>query len=530
MRVGLKKSMFLLVALALMLTVFSVDVFATEGDFPTVVSIEVVEGDMVTDGTGEFRTVIYAPNTGAATPCDGHYYYYYGADDVNIKMEFSDGTIAYTEGKGYIMLSDNQNNKRFYYIKASTEQGENGFQWSVGGENTVAFECEGVTCAYNVTMLESPVESIEVCEYKTLIENTDGVYADTVYNPETGEDESCEPYYSYPCDYSLVNLRITYKNGTVVYSRFGSGISTGEYDYRSIYVSDAVGKPYDRKCNVNGEKQITYMFMGKTCTFDVKIAPQTENVLNPIPGSFYDYDKVIWGVYARGEDGTSRLQTDYNGLIENDFGKWYAVDGVVDFTYHTVVKDPTHGWVAVYRNRYFNTEYTGILGNEYGWWRVVDGKVDFNATGVYENMYGWWYCEDGKVRFDYTGIRKNDNGWWRIESGKVNFSATGVYQNELGWWYCQNGKVQFNYTGIKNNANGWWRIENGRVNFSANGVYQNENGWWKVENGKVNFGFTGIAQNSNGKWYCKDGKVDFSKNGRVYYSGKYYTVKGGKVV
>ncbi len=502
----MKKIVLLFVVLMLMFSVFSIEVFATD-EIPTVVSIEVVEGEPVTEGTGEFRTIEYDYETGTHNSCDGYYYYNYNTFNVNIKIVFSDGTIVYSEGYGFVEYVDDQNKETSYFINASTEQGKDGYEWTVGGENIVTFECEGQTCTYNVTMLESPVKSIEVCEYKTLIENTDGYYVDTVYNEETGVEESSDPYYVYDCDYSNVNLKIIYKDGTIGYSQFVNIDPTHKY-YQGIYVSNRSEASYKNRCTVSGEEQITYMYMGKTCTFNVKIAPQTEKVLNPLPRSFYDYRKIIWGVYARGEDGTSQLVTDYTGLIENDFGTWYAVDGIVDFTYHTVVKDPTHGWVAVYRNRYFNTDYTGILGNEYGWWRIVAGKVDFNATGVYENMYGWWYCVDGKVQFDHTGIKRNENGWWRIVNGRVDFKSTGIYQNEYGWW----------------------RVVDGKVDFSANGVYKNEYGWWKVEGGKVNFNFTGIASNENGNWYCKDGKVDFTKNGKVTYQGKTYTVRDGKVV
>ena len=207
-----------------------------------------------------------------------------------------------------------------------------------------------------------------------------------------------------------------------------------------------------------------------------------------------------WYYYVDGE-----VDTNYNGITNNENGWWKIKDGKVDF------------------------DYTGIAPNEQGWWRVENGRVNFDYNGITYNENGWWKIKDGAVDFAYTGISNNENGWWRIENGKVNFDYNGITYNENGWWKIENGMVNFNYWGIAPNEYGWWKIEGGRVNFDYTGVAQNENGWWRVENGMVNFYFNGIAENENGWWYLEGGRVNFNYTGNGWFGNSYCQIINGKV-
>lgn len=141
-------------------------------------------------------------------------------------------------------------------------------------------------------------------------------------------------------------------------------------------------------------------------------------------------------------------------------------------------------WYCV-NNGKIEWDYTGIAENEYGWWRIVNGVVDFNCNSVEENEYGWWYIREGKVDFSYTGIAKNANGWWRIEKGKVIFDYNGLAKNENGWWMLQGGKVDFDYNGLSCNQYGFWVLEKGKVNFDYNGNYKFSGISYPVKEGKV---------------------------------------------
>lgn len=66
-------------------------------------------------------------------------------------------------------------------------------------------------------------------------------------------------------------------------------------------------------------------------------------------------------------------------------------------------------------------EYTGMAENEYGWWYFKDGVIDFNYTGMAENKYGWWYFKDGNIDWDYTGEAENEYGSWYFKDGIIDF-------------------------------------------------------------------------------------------------------------
>ncbi len=243
----------------------------------------------------------------------------------------------------------------------------------------------------------------------------------------------------------------------------------------------------------------------------------------------------LWGYYVDG-----KVDTSYTGFASNSNGKWYVVNGYIEFNQNTVVKDGTGAigtkgtWYYVVGNKVQDT-FTGLANykNENGWWYIVNGEVDFSHNGVDKNKNGWWYVTGGKVQFGFTGLAnyKNANGWWYISGGKVNFNANTVAKNKNGWWYVTGGKVQFGFTGLANykNSNGWWYIKSGKVDFTHSGVDKNKNGWWYVSGGKVNLNFTGIASNVNGTWYLRGGKVQFGYSGTVRVGSQTYNVRNGKV-
>lgn len=75
------------------------------------------------------------------------------------------------------------------------------------------------------------------------------------------------------------------------------------------------------------------------------------------------------------------------------------------------------------------------------WWYLVNGKVDFTADSVVKNNMGWWKVTNGQVDFGFTGIAQNQNGWWWIENGKVNFDKTGYVTVNGKIYYVSGGKV-----------------------------------------------------------------------------------------
>ena len=185
------------------------------------------------------------------------------------------------------------------------------------------------------------------------------------------------------------------------------------------------------------------------------------------------------------------------------------------------------------KNGKIDYDYDGLAQNEYGWWKISNGTVDFGYTGLAQNEYGWWKVSNGTVDFGYTGLAQNEYGWWKVSNGTVDFSANGLLYDNMSekWWYFNNGAVDYNYDGLALNEYGWWKISNGTVDFKYTGLALNEYGWWKVSNGTVDFGYTGLAQNEYGCWKISNGTVDFSANGLLYdnMSEKWWYFNNGAV-
>ena len=185
------------------------------------------------------------------------------------------------------------------------------------------------------------------------------------------------------------------------------------------------------------------------------------------------------------------------------------------------------------KNGKIDYDYDGLAQNEYGWWKISNGTVDFGYTGLAQNEYGWWKVSNGTVDFGYTGLAQNEYGCWKVSNGTVDFSANGLLYDNMSekWWYFNNGAIDYNYDGLALNEYGWWKISNGTVDFKYNGLALNEYGWWKVSNGTVDFGYTGLAQNEYGWWKVSNGTVDFSANGLLYdnMSEKWWYFNNGAI-
>ena len=248
-----------------------------------------------------------------------------------------------------------------------------------------------------------------------------------------------------------------------------------------------------------------------------------------------------------------KIDYDYDGLAQNEYGWWKISNGTVDFGY-TGLAQNEYGWWKV-SNGTVDFGYTGLAQNEYGWWKVSNGTVDFSANGLlYDNMSEkWWYFNNGAIDYNYDGLALNEYGWWKISNGTVDFKYTGLALNEYGWWKVSNGTVDFGYTGLAQNEYGWWKISNGTVDFSANGLLYdnmsekwwyfnngavdynydglalNEYGWWKISYGTVDFGYTGLALNEYGWWMVNKGIPDITYNGIAANQYGLWKVSNGTV-
>lgn len=213
-------------------------------------------------------------------------------------------------------------------------------------------------------------------------------------------------------------------------------------------------------------------------------------------------DDGVWRCYNSG----GQLDTEYDGIVENEYGWWKVSEGQIDFS------------------------YTGMILNQYGWWYVDNGTVDFNADCMALNQYGWWKITDGTVDFTFNGLAENQYGWWKMKDGTVDFSYNGIAQNQYGWWKVDKGAVNFNANGLiyDEGTDTWWYFKDGYIDFSYTELASNDYGEWKICNGSVDFGFKGIAKDDEGSWYVYEGKVDKTYTGTFEYDGYTYDVVRGR--
>lgn len=215
----------------------------------------------------------------------------------------------------------------------------------------------------------------------------------------------------------------------------------------------------------------------------------------------YD-DDGVWRCY----NSAGQLDTQYDGIVENEYGWWKVSEGQIDFS------------------------YTGMILNQYGWWYVDNGTVDFNADCMALNQYGWWKITDGTVDFTFNGLAENEYGWWKMKDGTVDFSYNGIAQNQYGWWKVDKGAVNLNANGLiyDEGTDTWWYFKDGYIDFSYTELASNDYGEWKICNGSVDFGFNGIAKDDEGSWYVYEGKVDKTYTGTFEYDGYTYDVVRGR--
>lgn len=213
-------------------------------------------------------------------------------------------------------------------------------------------------------------------------------------------------------------------------------------------------------------------------------------------------DDGVWRCYNSG----GQLDTEYDGIVENEYGWWKVSEGQIDFS------------------------YTGMILNQYGWWYVDNGTVDFNADCMALNQYGWWKITDGTVDFTFNGLAENEYGWWKMKDGTVDFSYNGIAQNQYGWWNVDKGAVNLNANGLiyDEGTDTWWYFKDGYIDFSYTELASNDYGEWKICNGSVDFGFKGIAKDDEGSWYVHEGKVDKTYTGTFEYDGYTYDVVRGR--
>ena len=285
-----KSRLFIILALALtaVLITSSVVFMSANANEPvgekTVESIEVVGSSIqpIIELCGGYWSTWYNPET---QNIEEMFYYpdYNLLEGAQIKLTFTDGT---TETVGYY-------NERGYVFSCGTNQFTG--PWHAGGNNILTVYLGEISTNYNVTLIETPLESIEIAgaESFTLYENGEGEWK-TRTDPETQLQTSYFEYSIRPI-ITGYEYKLTFKDGREVVTEGGlwslvDGYSFGFTDTQST-------SPWI----VGGNNILTVYIMGKYYDVPVEIIPNPvesleiiENTLTPVYENVDCGEREIW--------------------------------------------------------------------------------------------------------------------------------------------------------------------------------------------------------------------------------------------
>ncbi len=370
--------------------------------------------------------------------------------------------------------------------------------------------------------------------------------------------------------------------GTVTYTAVAT-YSDGTTADADPYVATGVAMGHSYEASWVWAEDYTSATLTLTCSRcgDVQTVTTTDIVENEEENTYtatatYDgvtYTDVITayttGLYAM-SDGTTRyyedgeFQSDFEGFVKQD-GLWYrvengllnleftglgyqstngyyyyAVDGIVDFTFNGFLKkangEDNYWWYV--KNGMYRPTFTGLaLQTDGYYYYAVDGKVDFTWTGFAkkydETDTYWWYVKNGMYRPTYTGLGLQTDGYYYYAvDGKVDFTFTGFVKLDGSWYYIKRGMSRPDFTGLGKQTDGtYYYAVDGIVDFSYTGfIKHTDNKYYYVLRGRVRKGFTGLALQTDGNYYyAVDGVVDFSFTGFVKMDGDWWYVLRGRM-
>ena len=248
-----------------------------------------------------------------------------------------------------------------------------------------------------------------------------------------------------------------------------------------------------------------------------------------------------WVYYSNG-----KVDTEYVGLVENEYGTWYVSNGTIDWSYTGFVG------TDLVINGQVNNSYTGLVLMDNVWKNISNGQIDTEYVGLVENANGAYYVSNGEIDWNYTGFVTYNDAEHLVINGKADNTFTGIVLMDGAWKYIKDGSLNAEYTGLVQNANGTWYVTageidwdysgyvtsegtdnlviRGRVNNSYIGVAEIDGEWLFINNGKVDLTYVGLGENEYGIWYMVSGKIAWEYTGLVLYYEQNYYVSGGKVV
>ena len=203
------------------------------------------------------------------------YKYYYSKPEFTVTLK--DGSVL----KGSYSV---EYNDEYYYVETSDDQSYNN-QWKKG-THTAEINILGYETTFNVNVLESPYQSIEVVEVKPLLEG------DVKHDYFSGEEQF---YYNIP-DF---RYRITKKDGTTAEGKYSSSSYSNEVTVEH--------NQFTQPWTVDGTNTFTVEYKGMTAEGNAIITPSSD----------FEYIKQNGGLYitnCRSLDETIEIPSEIDNV------------------------------------------------------------------------------------------------------------------------------------------------------------------------------------------------------------------------
>ncbi len=409
----------------------------------------VFENASIIENTNGYTTNAYNEETGEY---DLEWFCYFTPNPA-FTVNFKDGSSASSDGS-----SIEYNGNTYSLTIYDNQSYEN--QWTLGNTYEVVAEILGVKGTFNVTVTNSPIESI-VIEPISIIEGSNG-YIDSCWDEELGEQVEYFHYY--------INAKATveFTDGTVQETTLGSGLDyNGEY-YSFSWSDTQQGNPW----TVGNTYTVPVTLMKKTVDVSVTITPSPVKSITVEPISIIENSNGYW---------TGHWDNELKEYVDYYHYSWaFNTIATVEFNDGTISEGCIGFADAIeYNNAYYNFTYSDqqyetpwTVGNTYYVPITFMGKtVDVSVTitpspikslsveplFIQEGTHGWWTWDYNQAgdRIDYYLYR-----WYDYVDITVEFEdgTTGTY----GLWDTVSYgdyEWRFNYTHTQN-CNNHWTLDN----------------------------------------------------------------------
>ncbi len=239
------------------------------------------------------------------------------------------------------------------------------------------------------------------------------------------------------------------------------------------YIDQISGNPFTVQDGVLSGTMGTTGIAVVTVEAEPQPDPDKNGLYKAEDGSYYYYLSGVW-------------QSDYTGLIANNFGNWYIVNGMAQLSYDGLVE--LGGTKYLIKSGRVNESFTGITKQQGVYYYftqgihdlqfeglvlcngmkayVQDGEVNFNKSGIVEDGGTLLYVKYGIWRNTFKGLARADDGnWLYFVNGTFDESYTGVAKLNSLWVYVAQGYVDFKYTGAVVVGDVTYQVKYGVVQF-----------------------------------------------------------------